>query len=638
MYVTVQPFETQATISMKRLTPKSLKLISAALGLGFALLANPAGATLLYWDNNGTSQASSGTWDLTTPNWSTASTLTVSTVVWNTADAPCFSAGTAGAASLTVTMNTANLAFAGVFNGLTATSSGCTNLIITGSGSLSLNAGVQGFSTYSPSYNTIIRVPIGGAGILQNQASGSLWLSANNSYSGGTSLDTSAGLNFNNGSAFGSGYISNAVATTVLATPATDTTATAFATGAITLNNPVLTYGAGAGSMIYVGIAAAPTTFTGPWTLVNAAGTAFTMQNQPVGTTVTISGAISGAANFTKTGAGTLVLSGPNTYSGQTLVKGGILSVSSLNKVTGGVANSSLGHPTTGPLGIIGLGSTTTAGITLIYTGTGETTDRAIDLAGTTAGPTIENDGSGALGFSTAFTASGAGAKTLTLQGSNAGANTISGAIVGTSTAVTKAQGGTWVLSGANTYTGATAVNGGTLLVNGSLASSSAVTVTGAATLGGSGTINGTVSISTFGILAPGGVNNIGTLTLATSGNALTLNGGLLLFDLNTPATAGTTYDAIAIGGTGALVLNGANYIQLYSPSGTIAAGTYMLMTYASKSGSGTLTFANGTTTMGNFTLTVGATSVTLSVSADSPGALTWNGNISGAWNTTDQN
>jgi autotransporter-associated beta strand protein len=292
------------------------------------------------------------------------------------------------------------------------------------------------------------------------------------------------------------------------------------------------------------------------------------------------------------------------------------------------------------------MGSLTTAGI-LIYTGAGETTDRVINLAGTTGGATIENDGTGPLSFTSAFTATGSGVKTLTLQGVNAAPSTISAAIVNSAsaTALTKAQTGTWALSGVNTYTGATTVNGGTLLVNspGSLASGSAVTVAAGATLGGNGTINGTVSVSAGGIVAPGGANSIGTLTLANSGNALTLNGALLLFDLDDPTTAGTTYDTITIGGTGVLVLNGANYIQFNAPLGSIPNGTYTLMTYSSTSGSGSLVLPNGSTTMtygaSTFTLTVTTTSVTLGVTGGSaPGALTWSGATSTAWNSTDGN
>ena len=60
---------------MKNLTPKSLRFIPAALGLLFALLANHAGAAIIYWDNNGASTPGNGTWDTTTKNWNASSTL-----------------------------------------------------------------------------------------------------------------------------------------------------------------------------------------------------------------------------------------------------------------------------------------------------------------------------------------------------------------------------------------------------------------------------------------------------------------------------------------------------------------------------------------------------------------------------------
>ena len=194
-----------------------------------------------------------------------------------------------------------------------------------------------------------------------------------------------------------------------------------------------------------------------------------------------MSGILSGTGGFAKQSIngskGLLVLTGNNTYTGITSIQDGPLSVSSLNHIAAGslggsntpAASSSLGAPTTAANGTIYVGSTTLTG-TLVYTGTGETTDRVINMAGTTGGATIDQSGSGALVFSSALTAGGVGAKTLTLQGSTAGTGQLSGAIVdssGGATSVLKQGTGTWTLSGANTYTGTTAVNGGALLVNG---------------------------------------------------------------------------------------------------------------------------------------------------------------------------
>lgn len=191
---------------------------------------------------------------------------------------------------------------------------------------------------------------------------------------------------------------------------------------------------------------------------------------------------------------------------------------------------------------------------------------------------------------------------------------------------------GALTLSGANQYSGGTVVSGGTLLVAGSGAptGSGAVTVTGG-TLGGSGTVSGTVAAGAGCALMPGGSNAVGTLTLANAGaDALTLNGSRVLVDLSNVAG---TCDQIAV--SGGLVLNGASTLALSFPSGTPPAGVYTLMTYASKSGAGTLAL---NTRYPNATLTVGETSVTLTVVGSGITYLKWNGNVSGTWDTTSAN
>ena len=214
---------------------------------------------------------------------------------------------------------------------------------------------------------------------------------------------------------------------------------------------------------------------------------------------------------------------------------------------------------------------------------------------------------------------------------------------------VVQKGGGTLTLTGANTYGGETIISNGTLLVNspGSLGGSGVVTVTTGSTLGGNGaingavtaagtlsgsnTFNGTVSLSAGATLSPGGTNAIGTLTLANSGaSALTLNGSSLLFDLS---NVSGTCDLIAV--TGTLVLNGANTIALSFPNGVTPAGTYTLLTYAAKTGSGTLTL---NAVYPNATLTVGDTSVTLTVTGSGITYLKWKGNVSGTWDTSTLN
>src|SRR5208283_4428346 len=103
-------------IIMKNPNSSWLRFLATALCLVFWLPGNPAGATVLYWDNNGTGTPSGGIWDTSSSDWATSSTLTSSPGVWNTADAAGFCAGSTSAGTITVSVNS-TIALAGFFNG-----------------------------------------------------------------------------------------------------------------------------------------------------------------------------------------------------------------------------------------------------------------------------------------------------------------------------------------------------------------------------------------------------------------------------------------------------------------------------------------------------------------------------------------
>jgi autotransporter-associated beta strand protein len=241
---------------------------------------------------------------------------------------------------------------------------------------------------------------------------------------------------------------------------------------------------------------------------------------------------------------------------------------------------SSLGAPATAANGTIAVGASTTTGV-LNYTGAaGDTTDRVINLKGTTGGATITQSGAaGNLLFTSDFTATGAGIKTLTLNGSTAGTGEISGAIVNNSatnpTSVTKDGTGKWILSGTNTYTGATSVTSGTLAVNGSL-TGSPVSVASGATLGGTGSIiTSSTTILAGGKLAPG--NSIGTMNLA----ATTVNGS---FDVEYDATSMDRLNT-----SGVLTLGAGSTLNLIGSGASLSS--FIMVTYTSLSGTfGTVT------------------------------------------------
>jgi len=221
-------------------------------------------------------------------------------------------------------------------------------------------------------------------------------------------------------------------------------------------------------------------------------GTSYVISNGTAPLNAFISANLLGTGTLTKSGAGYLTLSGANTYSGATAINGGILYATSLNYIISGSlspnTSSSLGKPTNATNGTIAIN-----GGSLAYTGTGETTDRVINLSGTTSGATIDQAGTNLLKFTAPLTATGNGLKSLTLQGSTAGTGEIAAAIVDSTsaTSLTKTGSGTWTLSGSNTYTGATAVSIGTLNLDYSTNNTSKLADAAALTLAGTLNLSG---------------------------------------------------------------------------------------------------------------------------------------------------
>ncbi len=174
----------------------------------------------------------------------------------------------------------------------------------------------------------------------------------------------------------------------------------------------------------------------------------------------------SGAAHLlVKSGAGTLAILGDeSTYTGSTTISAGTLAISHF----GSINNNNE---------VINIGATTAAGVTLDIIGHNltaqqATTSKVINLAGTTGGATLfanQTGSSAGLRLEANLTATGAGAKALTLGGANMADNTVAGVIpnhnISNLTSLVKTGAGTWVLSGANTYTGATLINNGVLKI-----------------------------------------------------------------------------------------------------------------------------------------------------------------------------
>ena len=270
-----------------------------------------------------------------------------------------------------------------------------------------------------------------------------------------------------------------------------------------------------------------------------------------------------GVVSLTKASTGKWIASGANAFSGRVFIDSGILSVNTLAPIG---TPSSLGTGNTTPTILFGTGVRTG---TLEYTGGETSTDRQIQIGSTTASHTgggiIQSNGiTGALTFSNAAfntpLALASGTRNLTLGGSNTNLNTISGVISNNGSGrinLTKADAGTWVLAGANTYTGTTTVTGGILNATSSDAlgngSATNTLIFHGGTLQAGGNITSPVarnvtltstgvidtngnSVSIAGIMSgAGGLNKDGAGTLTSSAvnsftGPITINGGTLEF------------------------------------------------------------------------------------------------------------
>ncbi len=377
---------------------------------------------------------------------------------------------------------------------------------------------------------------------------------------------------------------------------------------------------------------------TGTGNITNASGAAGTRTISVTGTVspAAYSGVISNgtatSVSLTKSGTGTLNLTGVNTYTGVTTINAGVLAVPSIEN--GGVAGN-MGAATSAAANIV-LG-----GGTLRYTGFTASTDRNFTLtAGTTS--TIEITQA---------------AETLTM----------SGASTATTGALTKSGTGTLVLSGANLHTGTTTVTAGTLRhgANNALASG-AVTVNGgtwdiatftdavgAVTLT-NGTISGTTGIitGTSYTVSNGDVSAIlaGAVTLnKTTTGTVTLS-ALNTYTGTTTVTAGTlsinsiqdvSGGASAIGApttvaNGTINLAAGTSVLRYTGAGHASNRVIQTTTDGSSidaSGTGTLTLTGGVTSGGgsdNLILTGTGTGIMNSIintvggNLDKTGTGTW--------------
>jgi autotransporter-associated beta strand protein/T5SS/PEP-CTERM-associated repeat protein len=320
-------------------------------------------------------------------------------------------------------------------------------------------------------------------------------------------------------------------------------------------------------------------------------------------------GGVFSGSTLTKLWAGTLTLTGSNTYTGTTTISAGTLQIGA-GGTSGGISNSS-GITNNANLAFNRSDATS-------YTGAISGSGNLTQLGSGTLSLTGANTYTGTTTISAGTLQIGAGGTTgsLTSNITNNAAlvfnrsddTTYAGSISGNG-AVTKSGAGTLTIIGNNTYTGATAISAGTLQIGSAnaLGSGGNITFGGGTLQFGSGfttDVSSRLKNSVAAIQIDTDNNNItfaSDVDATNTGGLTKLGSGNLTLTGNNTYTGGTTVNA------GTLLVTGSTSSVIVNNSGTLGGnGTLGAVTINS---GGTIAPGNspGTIRVGNLTLNGGS-------------------------------
>lgn len=429
---------------------------------------------------------------------------------------------------------------------------------------------------------------------------------------------TASGSNWWNGTSnlmWSNGTVQNAqfgTTGTATNTPYTVTLGSAITAGTITFANQNYTINGGGNSLtINNGIlAVANATINAPVILGGANSWEVGYTSGTTTATLNVSGNVSGGFGITKQGAGTLVLSGSNSYTGGTTVAAGTLQLNSAGALpaSGNVIVSG------GTLDVHG--QTPSIGNLTFGDGVSATAASLTDSGGTAGNVTLGGDityagtFNGVYAYFPAATIAAnvvlaSGNHNLTTADAAPSANydlVVTGAFSGPGGLIKNGVNNV-ALTGANTYGGATVINTGFLFAaaTNTLSPNSAITINSPGVLnlnptsGQAGVFPGSYN-QTVGSLAGNGQVTLGsaTLTIGSDGTSTNYSGSIVDFGAGGSVTKT---------GGGTLTISGANN---YSGVTTINAGAMQLTNGGSIDASSGVTGQTGGTLVFNYSTNPG--------------------------------
>jgi len=598
-----------------------------------------------YWDTDGALAGSTsnttagGTWGINS-YWTTSASGGIATTAWVPGQQAIFSAGSDASGTFTVNVSGNQLVSGIIFQEGTVNLSGGTLTLTNGIGADTINVATARIAT--------IDSILAGTNGMSKSGTGTLYLDGANTYSGTTML-TAGTIYAGNDFAFGSSAIDFAGGTvaangasrtlantlsltassTIGGTQALDFTGNFSQTGnrTLTINNT------------------GTTTFSGSAFALAEANKTRTLTLNVAGGDALISGTVqdgagSGADGLTKTGAGTLTLTGNNTFSGTLSLNAGTLV---------------LGTDTAAGKGTLAFGN----GATIAGLGSGRTITNNLTFGGN-----VTFAGSTPLTFSHSFSLGGSRIFTVS------NVTTFTGVISGAADMLTKDGSGQLILGGtsANTFsggltvddglisaaktnafgTGPLVVNGGTVDFGAYSQNVGSVTLAGGS-ISGSGSLNassyqlqsGTVNVQ-LGSAASVTKSSGGTVIISKGNNyngPTVVSGGTLVVNNTTGSATGTNIVTVNSGGTlggsgtilGKITLNSGATIAPGNSPGTLhtvsetwqGGSTYQFQMNDVGAGAGTgwdLVDVNGTLTLNTAVGNVINIDLTSLTTGDAPG------------------